>query len=193
MRSLGRTAPMFAMQLTISLEQGRDGPSVHRRVEECAHGAQQQRDLVHVSYLINPNEFVYAPFYVWRSEEAMCGFLLGKPFTRVVRRFGRPRLRTWNILQFHQAAAGGTATFAAREIDAICSQDSLEAAARREDERHRGLLDLPGLRMYAVMLNPGRWEIARFSLWCDEPAAGALDADCVETYQIGDFSEPIAA
>lgn len=184
---------MIAMQLTIRLGQDRDGPSVHRRVEDCAHSAQQQRDLVHVSYLINPEDFVYAPFYVWRSEEALRGFLLDKRFTRVIHTFGRPRLRTWNVLQFDETDASGTATFAVREIDAIGNQDSIEAAAHREGERHRGLLDLPGLRMHAVMFNPGCWEIARFSVWRDEPSARNVDADCVETYQISDFSKTIAA
>lgn len=184
---------MYAMQLTMFLGQALDGPSVHHLVEDCARGAQQQRDLVHVSYLVNPKEFVYAPFYVWRSAEAMRGFLLGKPFARVVRAFGRPRLRSWSILQFDQLNAGGTAVVAAREIDAIRTLDSLEAVARREGERHRGLLNSPGLRMRAVMLDPGRWEIARFSLWRDEPSVRDVDADCVESFKIGDFSEPLAA
>jgi hypothetical protein len=130
---------------------------------------------------------------VWRDEAAMRGFLLGKPFTGVVQTFGRPRLRTWSVLHFDQADSGGVPAFVVREIDAICRQDNLAAAARREGERQRALRELPSLLGRAVMLDPDRWEITRFSLWRDERSARKVDADCIETYQVAEFAAPIAA
>jgi len=37
----------------------------------------------------------YAPFYVWRSPEALSGFLAHAGFAAVVASFGRPQVRTW--------------------------------------------------------------------------------------------------
>ncbi len=184
---------MFAMQMTICMGKSHDGSIVHDRVVACVRSHQLRRDLIHASYLVNPKEFVYAPFYVWRDEDAMRGFLLGKSFAGVVQAFGRPRIRTWNVLQFDQIHREGAASFGVREVDAICREDDLATAARREGERHRALLGAPGLEARAVVLDPDRWEIARFSLWRDEGSACNIDADCVETYLIGDFARPIAA
>ncbi len=46
---------------------------------------------------------------------------------------------------------------------------------------------MPGLHTRAVMLDPTRWEIARFTLWRDQACAVPSDADCVETYRVNRF------
>ena len=114
----------------------------------------------------------------------MCRFLHGGPFKGVVDVYGRPRVRTWNVLEYGSADASVTPRFARREVDTVDAEDSLWAVARRESERHRKILDQPGLSAHATAIDPDRWEIARFSLWSDERFAGQSGADCVHSYTV---------
>ncbi|MFQ5957775.1 MAG: DUF4865 family protein [Alphaproteobacteria bacterium] len=184
---------MLAMQLCLRFGAHCDGAALHRRVGGCARRDGRSGDLLLASCLIDEDDGLYAPFYIWRSDDALCGFLLGGPFADVVGAVGRPRLRTWNVLEFDAAAPAITPRFAVREIDALDGGESLALAARREGARHRTALDRPGLHAHAVMIDPERWEVARLSLWRDERCATASDADCVNTYRVGRFSEPVAA
>ncbi len=184
---------MIAMQLCLRFGAHYDGAALRRRVGDCARRNGRNGDLLYASCLIDEDDGLYAPFYVWRSDETLCSFLLGGPFADVVGAVGRPRLRTWNVLEFDRAASVTAPRFAVREIDALDSGESLALVARREGARHRAALDRPGLHAHAALIDPERWEVARLSLWRDESYAAASDADCVHTYRVERFSEPVAA
>ena len=111
-------------------------------------------------------------------------FLTGDPFGEIVEVYGRPRVRTWNLLEFDTVDSAVTPGFAVRELDSVDAGDSLWAVTRREAERHREILERPGLAAHAAALDPDRWEIARFSLWRDAECAEAPNADCVQTYRV---------
>ena len=183
---------MLAMQLTIRLGVVCDSATVHALIAERVQRL-SRRDLIHAFCLVNEDEHVYAPLYVWRTDGAMRGFLLGSLMTGVVETFGRPKVRTWSVLEFGEADTTVVPRHAVREIDALRAEHSPALAARREGKRHRDMLGLPGLHAHVVMLDPERWEIARFSLWRDHGCAPTPDSDCVHTYRVAQFSEPVGA
>ena len=175
---------MLAMQLNLPFVLGRDDASASATVHDCARRVSPRRDLVHACCLVDEGERCCAPLYIWRSTRAMCNFLMGDPFGEIVEIYGRPRVRTWNVLELDTGDSTITPRFAVREVDSVDAEASLWTMARRETERHREILDRPGLAAHAAVLDPDRWEIARFSLWRDRECAGAPNADCVQTYRV---------
>lgn len=175
---------MLAMQLNLPFTLGRGDASASATVLDCTRRVSPRRDLVHAYCLIDEPERCCAPLYIWRSARAVCNFLTGDPFGEIVNVYGRPRVRTWNVLEFDEGDSAVTPGFAVRELDSVDGEDSLWAVARREAERHREILERPGLVAHAAMLDPDRWEIARFSLWRDAECAEEANADCVQTYRV---------
>ena len=174
---------MLAMQLKLRFGVNA-GSMSSAALSDCANRISPRRDLIHASSLIDEGEQCCTPLFIWRSPEAMSDFLFGGPFSRVVETFGRPRVRTWNVLEFDLADATATARYARREVDTIDANASLRDIARREGERHREVLDCPGLVAHTTAIDADRWEIARFSLWCDADCAAAPNADCVQGYTV---------
>ncbi len=184
---------MLAMELCLRFGAHCDVPALRRRVGDGARRNGRSGDLLHASCLIDEDDGVYSPFYVWRSDEALCNFLLGEPFGDVIGAIGRPRLRIWNVIEFDEVDPSITPHFAVREMDALDNGESLAMVARRERARHRAMLGRPGLYAHAALIDPERWEVARLSLWSEERCAAASDADCVRTYRVARFSQPVAA
>ncbi|MFQ5783844.1 MAG: DUF4865 family protein [Alphaproteobacteria bacterium] len=183
---------MLAMQMSIRLGMDRDDAAVHAHLGECARRFIERQQIIHASCLLDDAARICAPFYVWRSPGDLRGFLLGNSFTDVVESCGRPRVRTWNVLEFDRAEPEISPTFAVREVDALRVEECLGFVARREAEAHRAALQAPGLHARVVMIDPDRWEIARLSLWRDEECAVASDADCVQSYRVTGFSQAVA-
>ena len=121
---------MLAMQLNLRFGPGSDEAAARATVLDCARRVTPRRDLVHACCLVDEAESICAPFYVWRTTGAMCRFLLGGPFKGVVDVYGRPRVRTWNVLEYCSADASVTPRFARREVDTVDAEDSLCGAAR---------------------------------------------------------------
>lgn len=181
---------MLAMQMSIRLGADRDRATVHGRVSSCASRLARGPGLVHASCLYDEETYRYEPFYIWRNNGALRSFLFGDSFTEVIETCGRPRVRTWSVLEFDRATAAGAPTFAVREIDAVANGESLAEVARRERERHRHMLKLPGLVAHGVMFDPDRWEVVRLGLWRSADCVEPGDADCIDTYQVTEFSRP---
>lgn len=172
------------MQLNLRLGAERDDADAFARVAECARTAGARRGLVHASCLVDDGANACAPLFIWRSEGAMRCFLLSAPFKSVINTYGRPRVRTWNVLEFDRIDDAGEPGFAVCEFDSVDSETSPWLVARREGERHRGNLDHAGLVLRASAFDPERWEIGRFSLWRDASCAVPPDADCVHNYRV---------
>ena len=172
---------MLAMQLNLRFGSNA-GLMSSAALSECACQTGECGGLVHASCLIDRNEKCCAPLFIWQSPEAMRDFLFGEAFAGVVTTFGRPRVRTWNVLEFDQPDITTAATYARREVDTIDANSSLRDVARREGKRHREALDCPGLLAHATAIDADRWEIVRFSLWGEDQCAVASNADCVQTY-----------
>lgn len=182
---------MLAMQLNLRLGACSDETGAYGRVVDCARRVSPRRDLVHAACLVDDEAHVCAPLYIWRSGGAMRCFLLGSRFGEVVDGFGRPRVRTWSVLEFDPGDTSVAPRFAISEIDALDPERNLRSVAQREKRRHREMLRRPGLYSHAAAVDPDRWEIVRFSLWRDELCAAPADADCVHTYRVTQHTEPI--
>ena len=181
---------MLAMQMSIRLGADRDRATVHGHVSSCAERLAHGPGLIHASCLYDEETYRYEPFYIWKDNGALRSFLFGDSFTEVVESCGRPRVRTWSVLEFDRTASAGSPTFAVREIDAIATGESLCRVARREREHHRHILQSPGLIAHGIMFDPDRWEVVRLGLWRDAGCVEPGDADCIDTYHVTEFLRP---
>jgi hypothetical protein len=108
----------------------------------------------------------------------------------VTQTFGRPRVRTWNVLAYDIADASVEPTFAVREVDSIAAEDNLAELADEERAQHRSLISTPGLHSHAVALDADRWELVRYSLWRDQASATKPRGDSVQPYEVLHLSSP---
>lgn len=177
------------MQYEITLPADYDMQIIRRRVATKGHLLDKLPGLGLKAYLIRErgqegspvNQ--YAPFYLWRTAEAMAGFLQGPGFAGLSADFGRPPVRHWAGTALRPGPARElpprTAT---RHIERLAEgADPAEAAARLLADLPAG----PGLHSVAVALDPYRWELLRFALWeRDAPA------DEQTRYQVLHLSAP---
>ena len=184
---------MLAMQYTVRVPSGFDlakaGDHVHQRLPlfENLDG------LILKLYLFDPQDKLYAPLYVWRDVDAAQQFLIGDLFQGVVDSFGRPRVRSWQILDFFHSGTTGSSGMACREVDQVEEDASLAAIVNREKKLHETQISSPGLAVRISALDPDRWEIARFSVWNADAGLPSSEADCRNTYQVLAFSALQAA
>ncbi|MGE5539832.1 MAG: DUF4865 family protein [Gemmatimonas sp.] len=181
---------MIAMQYTIQLAADFGIEKIRDRIAARAPLFDSLPGLAHKSYLFNHQHGLYAPFYIWNSHDAARDFLLGPLFVGVTQTFGRPRVRTWNVLAYDIADPSVEPTFAVREVDSIASEDSLAELAEIEREQHRALTATPGLHSHAVALDADRWELVRYSLWRDQTCAAKPRGDSVQPYEVLHLSTP---
>lgn len=187
---MGDSDVMLAMQYTIGLAGDFDSDRVRRRVAERCELFDTMKGLTHKSFLFNHRDGIYAPFYIWESHEAAREFLLDKVFRAVIEAFGRPRVRTWNILSYECCDTSIAPTFAVREVDAVSAEEDLAKLAEKEEKAHAAIIGRPGMHSHAVALDADRWELVRYSLWRDAEGASSPDADCVQTYEVLHLSTP---
>jgi hypothetical protein len=191
---------MIAMQYTISFDASHEMTRIRGRVADKAPLFDRHPGLAQKAFLLNErgatgrpfarNE--YAPFYVWHNVEAARDFLLGDKFKAVCDAFGRPPVRTWQILQFDTATPNLAARFATLETLGAPSATALEDVLAVELEQHQAALSRPGLRSHAVGLDPELWEIVRFSLWRDAEDAAPWIRESHD-YEVAHLSAPQTA
>jgi hypothetical protein len=181
---------MIAMQYTIQLATDFGIDKIRDRVTARYPLFDNLQGLAHKSYLFNHQHGLYAPFYIWHSHDAARDFLLGPLFAGVTQTFGRPRVRTWNVLAYDIADPSVEPTFAVREVDSISSEDNLANLAGIEREQHEKLVATPGLHSHAVALDADRWELVRYTLWKDQTCAVKPRGDSVQPYEVLHLSAP---
>lgn len=185
---------MLALQYTVRLKADLDAETIRNRVAERGQLYDAHPGLVMKSFLLNEEDQVYAPFYIWRSEEDWKQFVFGDLFADLAAAFGRPRVRTWFVLGFGHGTCTDSPRFAVREVDVIPPEMSLDAVREREAALQADMLGKPGLYAHSIALDADRWELVRYSLWCNEAASRAAavgaQSDCVNTYEVLHFSEP---
>lgn len=183
---------MMAMQYSVRLPAEYPVERLRQRVKERGPLFDQVQGLAHKSFLLDAQQRTYAPFYVWRSHDAMRDFLFGNLFSGVVEAFGRPRIRHWSVLEFAHSDRGITPTFACYEIDKVSLDLSLPETRNREMEAHRALLKTPGLYASVSAIDADRWEVCRFTLWADQKAKPRTQSDCTLGFEVMYVSEPKA-
>lgn len=176
---------MIAMQYTIRLAGDFDLDALRERVQRRKPLFDVVDGLLHKAYLFNPTQLIYAPFYIWRSDDEARAFLTGDLFRDLIDTFGRPRVRTWNVLAFGANPAHGTEpVVAVKELDIVAAEQDLAGLTQQEIQRHDRALGLKGLCFHVTAIDPDRWELMRYSAWCDASQVKNCDADVVETFDI---------
>lgn len=181
---------MIAMQYTIRLAGDYDLQLLRDRVAQRKKLFDGLKGLLHKTYMFNPEQAVYAPFYVWENDDAARAFLTSDLFRNVIKTFGRPRVRLWSVLEFGGHVDENTPKLAVRELDIIPAEDDLGTLATSERERHEAALGQDGLCFHLSAMDPDRWEIMRYSVWCDPDKIEKCDADAVESFDILELCEP---
>lgn len=199
---------MIAMQYTIRLASDFDRSRIRDRVKARAPLFAELEGLVHKSYLFNPDEGLYAPFYIWAGEEPAFRYLTGPLFQDLVDTFGRPRVRSWTVLDFSERSKtglrneparcldplcmSGDISHAMKEVDIIPPEERLESLVARERADHKLAMEHKGIGLHMVAFDPDRWELIRYSTWAGVPPEGTSRADLVESYKILTFSHVLA-
>ena len=183
---------MLAMQYSVRLPQDFDTAQIHKHVAARSSLFDGCPGLRHKFYLYDPEEHVYAPFYIWENAQFAQEFLLDKLFNGVIETFGRPRVRSWQIISFDYGPAHGkTPTFLSSAVDKVPAGRPVGEFMRKEKEHHQEMLETPGLYAHMVLLDPDRWEKGLFSLWHRQQDAVPVKADCVYSYDILKSYEPL--
>jgi hypothetical protein len=179
---------MITMQYRIGLPADYDMDIIRRRIAERGHLTDDFPHLAFKTYLFATGpENVYAPFYLWHSQEGMNAFLAGPGFAGVVASFGRPIVRTWSVWRAETVGDLSRARHATREIAAIPVHRSLDAL--RDEESTKVQTDLQRGALAAISaFNPTDWTLMRFRLWRE--AAALPIGDDVDAYEIGHVSQP---
>jgi hypothetical protein len=104
----------------------------------------------------------YSPFYLWRTVEGMNAFLWGDGFRGLCESFGRPVVQQWTGLAFLRGPAA-TATRASKVTRPITPAEIPDVVASVAVEE--------GVHSVALAVDTRAWELVRFTLYDDNPAA----------------------
>jgi hypothetical protein len=168
---------MLAMQYTIPLPMGYDESKIHERVDIRSRLFDGHAGLVHKSYLYNPAEKVYAPFYIWKDVVEARDFLMDDLFKGVIESFSRHRVRSWFVLQMAYGNRAITPAYALREIDVIAPEERLDRFVEHEKKEQEAILSNPDLYLHLVAMDADRWEILRVTLWKNKESAAKPHSD----------------
>jgi len=175
---------MLAMQYSVKLPAEYTLDKVNERVALREPKFVGRPGLKHKFYLYEREEHIYAPLYIWQSTQAAQDFLMDSLFGDVVQDFGRPRVRSWQILDFDYGPSQLSPTSMTSEVDKVCGNKSLLTLKQEETVNHQQAINKDGLFAHLVLLDPDRWEISRCSLWSAPNAQFSSSSDCVYEYDV---------
>lgn len=175
---------MLAMQYSVRLPKEFTIEQVNQHVSKRSQLFKDCPGLKHKFYLYDPEENIYAPFYIWENSQYAQNFLLNKLFSGVVERFGRPRVRSWQILDMDFGTYKKDPGYMRCSVDKVPSNKPLAQVINHEKAIHRDTLAKEGLYAHLVLLDADRWEIARFGFWENEDRVEEATADCVVGYDV---------
>ncbi|MZR31041.1 DUF4865 family protein [Sneathiella litorea] len=175
---------MLAMQYSVRLPQDFDETQIHKHVAARSRLFEGCPGLRHKFYLYDVEEHVYAPFYIWENAQFAQDFLLNNLFNGVTETFGRPRVRSWQVIAFDYGPAKEDPTYLCSAVDKVSASRSLGEMMEAEKKHHKSLLEAPGLYAHMVLLDPDRWEKGLYSLWQTREQAVPVKSDCVSDYDV---------
>ncbi|WP_343728269.1 DUF4865 family protein [Duganella sp.] len=179
---------MIAMQYSFVLPADYDMAVIRERIATKGPLLDSLPGLVFKAYLYaDGTEHAYAPFYLWRDEEAMHGFLNGPAFAGVARAFGWPSVKTWTPWHASVGAEVREARFATRSGAVIAPYSALSELRLQEEAFAQQAL-AQGALAVVVGFEPVTWTITRLCLWRDAPPA-----DAGQRYSVGHVSAPASA
>jgi Domain of unknown function (DUF4865) len=175
---------MLAMQYSVRLTNDFDLGKVYERVAKRGPMFEGHPGLKHKFYLYDEEAHIYAPMYIWEDNQSAQSFLMENLFADVVQDFGRPRVRSWQILEFNYGSSDVDAVSMLAEVDKVCDRHSLSDVQSHERNIHQKMVSEPGLFANLVLLDPDRWEISRCSLWSKKNHVYRATSDCVYEYDV---------
>ena len=175
---------MLAMQYTVRLPEEFDETQIRKHVAVRSPLFNGFPGLRHKFYLYDAEENVYAPFYIWENAQYAQEFLLDNLFNGVSQKFGRPRVRSWQVVAFDYGELKEDPGYMRSAIDKVPSNESVGMQMEKEKARHDKVLASPGLYMHMVLLDPDRWEVGHFSFWGKAEQAPPINADCIDEYAV---------
>lgn len=182
---------MIAMQYSFVLPADYDMAIVRERIATKGPLLDDLPGLVFKAYLHADRgasaENLYAPFYLWRDEESMHGFLNGAGFAGVAQAFDWPSVRTWTPWHAEVAADVRAARHATRSVHAIAPYSDLATLREREEAWARDARDRGALAV-VIGFEPVTWTILRFGLWHDAQAIDGTPGE--QHYRVGHLSAP---
>lgn len=184
---------MIAMQYRFVLPADYDMAAIRERIATKGPLLDNLPGLIFKAYLhAEDPEHTYAPFYLWRDEEAMHGFLNGPAFAGVSQAFGWPSVKTWTpwhatvTADVRQAQRATISSAAIAPYSALAQLREQEQAAAQQALAH-------GALAVVVAFEPVTWTMTRLNLWRSAAAAEAAHAGQTATvrhYQVGHVSAP---
>jgi hypothetical protein len=106
----------------------------------------------------------YAPFYLWNTMAGMNSFLWGDGFRGLCESFGRPVVQQWTGLAFQPGPARGMMPTGASKVTTRTTPEELQDAVA-------SLTVEDGVHSVALAVDTRGWELVRFTLYEDNPAA----------------------
>jgi heme-degrading monooxygenase HmoA len=180
---------MIAMQYSFVLPADYDMAAIRERIATKGPLLDNLPGLVFKAYLhAEQPEHAYAPFYLWRDEEAMHGFLNGPAFAGVARAFGWPSVKTWTPWHATVGASVREALVATRSSAVIAPYSALSELRLQEEAFAQQAL-AQGALAVVIGFEPVTWTITRLCLWRDAAAAGPARED-ERRYKVGHVSAP---
>jgi heme-degrading monooxygenase HmoA len=185
---------MIAMQYSFVLPADYDMALVRERIATKGPLLDDLPGLVFKAYLhADEPEHTYAPFYLWRDEEAMHGFLNGPAFAGVARAFGWPSVKTWTAWQATVNSEVRQARHATRSSAQIAPYAAL-ATRRQEEEAYAQQALAQGALAVVIGFESVTWTITRLVLWRDMAASETMQGGTAEKhYHVGHLSAPFVS
>ena len=152
---------MLAMQYSVRLPQEFDETQIRKHVAIRSPLFNGFPGLRHKFYLYDSEEKVYAPFYIWENAQYAQEFLLDNLFNGVSQKFGRPRVRSWQVVAFDYGNLKEDPGYMRSAIDKVSARQSVGTQMDREKARHDKLLNAAGLYAHMVLLDPDRGAAGR--------------------------------
>jgi len=177
---------MIAMQYSFVLPADYDMAIIRERIASKGPLLDGLPGLMFKAYLhAEQPEHAYAPFYLWRDEQAMHDFLNGPGFAGVARAFGWPSVQTWTPWHTSIGADVRQAHHATRSTSSIAPYSALTELREQEEEYARHALQHGALAV-VVGFEPVTWTVTRLCLWRDRPSNAAAE----QHYGVGHVSAP---
>ena len=183
---------MIAMQYSLVLPADYDMGIIERRIAERGHFTDGFVGLAFKAYLHarkqgtpSASDNLYAPFYLWHTNEGMNEFLCGPGFAGLTQSFGWPSVKTWSVWHAQMSPNVSGARFATREALQIAAHADLAGMRAAEAERSEKMI-AEGAVATLAGFDPCKWSAVRFQLWEALPAA--LPEGAVQVYEVGHVS-----
>lgn len=185
---------MLAMQYSFTLPADYDMSIIRERIATKGHLMDGFPLLVFKAFLQASRdvgrrhafENLYAPFYLWDSNEGMNSFLGGSGFAALTASFGWPSVKTWSVWHSRLLPTMAAAACATREIVPIAPYTALSDLQMAETESIAVDVEEKGALGAVVGFDPSSWTLVRFRLW--PQYRDAMDKEGTQAYEVDHLS-----